>query len=89
MTKLDVHNRARRIFDPFVTALAAIGVPPILVSLSGLALSLYGASVVADGGHDLNALLSSKHYIRARVLEADLAEFSEAPFAIVKDEKRE
>lgn len=56
MIKLDVHNRARRIFDPFVTVLAAIGVPPILVSLSGLALSLYGASVVADGGLALGGL---------------------------------
>jgi len=50
MTKLDLQNRARRIFAPVVAGLAAIGIPPTLVSLTGLALSLYGASLVADGG---------------------------------------
>jgi CDP-diacylglycerol--glycerol-3-phosphate 3-phosphatidyltransferase len=56
MTIVDVKNRARRVFDPIVAALAAMGVPPLLVSLVGLALSLYGASIVADGGLALGGL---------------------------------
>lgn len=57
MTKVDLQNRARRVFQPVVGALAAIGVPPTIVSLIGLALSLYGASLVADGALALGGLL--------------------------------
>ncbi|MEM7247234.1 MAG: toprim domain-containing protein, partial [Acidobacteriota bacterium] len=39
-------------------------------------------------GHDLNALLSSKHYLRTRVLEAELAELSQGPYVLTKGETR-
>jgi len=72
MTKVDVKNRARRVFDPIVAALAAMGIPPLLVSLVGLALSLYGALLVADGGLALGGLLLLLAGV-CDILDGDLA----------------
>lgn len=49
MTKQDLKTSARRILHPVVSALDTVGVPPFLVSVFGLAFSLYGAVVVANG----------------------------------------
>jgi CDP-diacylglycerol--glycerol-3-phosphate 3-phosphatidyltransferase len=49
LDKNAIKNKARRVFDPVVAGLASIGVSPFLVSLVGLALSLYGAWVLARG----------------------------------------
>lgn len=72
MTKKDFKARARRILDPVVTLLGALGVPPFLVSIIGLGFSLYGAVVVANGELFLGAvflLLSGA----CDVLDGDLA----------------
>jgi CDP-diacylglycerol--glycerol-3-phosphate 3-phosphatidyltransferase len=42
-------ENARRLLDPIVSLLASLGVSPMLVSLLGLVLSLYGATLVARG----------------------------------------
>ena len=49
MKKTEVKEYARKILDPIVAALTSLGVPPSLVSILGLLLSLYGAVVVARG----------------------------------------
>jgi CDP-diacylglycerol--glycerol-3-phosphate 3-phosphatidyltransferase len=49
MTKQDLKTNARRLLRPLVSALDALRVPPLLVSVFGLAFSLYGAIVVAGG----------------------------------------
>jgi CDP-diacylglycerol--glycerol-3-phosphate 3-phosphatidyltransferase len=49
MTKQDFKTNARRILNPVVSVLDALKVPPFLVSVFGLAFSLYGAVVVAGG----------------------------------------
>jgi CDP-diacylglycerol--glycerol-3-phosphate 3-phosphatidyltransferase len=56
MTKQRFKTKARRILDPVVSLLDTLGVPPFLVSLFGLAFSLYGAVVVAGGALALGAL---------------------------------
>ena len=86
MTKVDVQNRARRVFEPVVGALAAIGVPPNLISLIGLAVSLYGASLVADGALALGGLLLVVAGV-CDILDGDLARRSGAtsPFGAFID----
>jgi len=72
MTKRTFKSKARRILDPIVSLMDAMGVPPFLVSLFGLAFSLYGAVVVAGGGFLMGAvylLLSGA----CDVLDGDLA----------------
>lgn len=49
MTKKDLQNGARKFMNPVVSLLASLGVPPMLVSMFGVAFSLYGAIVLADG----------------------------------------
>ena len=49
MTKQDLKTNARRILNPIVSTLDSLGVSPFLVSVFGLAFSLYGAVVVAGG----------------------------------------
>jgi CDP-diacylglycerol--glycerol-3-phosphate 3-phosphatidyltransferase len=49
MNKHDFKQRFRRVLDPVVSVLTSLGVPPMLISLIGLVLSLYGALVVASG----------------------------------------
>lgn len=49
MDKLSLHTRARKLTEPVVGFLAALAVPPMLVSIFGLIFSLYGAVVVAEG----------------------------------------
>lgn len=72
MTKRRFKTKARRILDPIVSLMDSMGVPPFLVSLFGLAFSLYGAVVVAGGGFLMGAvylLLSGA----CDVLDGDLA----------------
>ena len=47
--KSAIKERSRRVLDPVVTLLASIGVPPLLVSVLGLAGSFCGAYVIARG----------------------------------------
>ena len=47
--KRGLKERARRILDPMVSALAAAGVSPMLLSVLGLAGSLWAAYVIARG----------------------------------------
>lgn len=42
-------ERARKLLDPVVNGLTAVGVSPMLISVFGLLFSLYGAFVVARG----------------------------------------
>lgn len=49
--------RARSVLDPLVGALSALRVPPLLVSLAGVAVSIYGAMLVADGGLFLGGIM--------------------------------
>jgi CDP-diacylglycerol--glycerol-3-phosphate 3-phosphatidyltransferase len=42
-------NNARRLLNPIVSVLASLGVSPMLVSIFGLVISVYGATVVARG----------------------------------------
>ncbi len=72
MSKQDLKTQARKLLNPAVSALDSLGVPPFLVSLFGLAFSLYGAVVVSDGALALGAgflLLSGL----CDVLDGDLA----------------
>lgn len=72
MTKADIQNSARKVFDPIVGMLASLGVPPILVSLGGLALSLYGAVLVSDGALALGGIYLLLSGL-CDVLDGDLA----------------
>jgi CDP-diacylglycerol--glycerol-3-phosphate 3-phosphatidyltransferase len=56
MSKQDFKTRARGILNPVVSVLDSLGVPPLLISLFGLAFSLYGAIVVSAGSLLLGAL---------------------------------
>lgn len=56
MSKRDFKSKARGILNPMVSTLDSLGVPPLLVSLLGLAFSLYGAVVVSEGSLLLGAL---------------------------------
>ena len=49
MDKRAIQHSARRVLDPIVNLLASLGVSPMLVSLFGLAFSVWGAIVVARG----------------------------------------
>jgi phosphatidylglycerophosphate synthase len=49
LDKSAIKERSRRILDPAVTLLASMGVPPILVSVLGLAGSFCAAYVIARG----------------------------------------
>lgn len=57
MSKQDFKLRARKALDPATNAFASMGVPPIAVSLLGLAISIWGAVVVSEGRLFLGALL--------------------------------
>jgi len=72
MNKREFKSHARKILDPIVSILTSLGVPPMLVSLFGLAFSLYGALVVARGSLALGGvfLLLSGF---CDVLDGDLA----------------
>jgi CDP-diacylglycerol--glycerol-3-phosphate 3-phosphatidyltransferase len=49
MDKQAVKLKARGFLNPIVSALGVLGVPPLLVSLLGVGLSIYGAVLLADG----------------------------------------
>lgn len=49
MDKQEFKQKARRVIDPLITLLAASGMPPILISLIGLVLGLYGSLQTAKG----------------------------------------
>lgn len=49
MDKVTFNSNLRKLLDPVVGLLAALAVPPLLISLFGLAFSLYGAVIVAEG----------------------------------------
>lgn len=72
MNKREFKSHARKILEPVVSILTSLGVPPVLVSLFGLAFSLYGALVVARGSLALGGvfLLLSGF---CDVLDGDLA----------------
>ncbi len=72
MDKREFKNYARRILDPVVTWLASMSVPPLLVSLFGLAFSLYGALVVARGSLALGGVFLLLSGL-CDVLDGDLA----------------
>ena len=48
-----------------------------------------GWRIAAQGGFDISLLLGSKHYVRLRILEKDLAKWSSGPFVLVHGETRE
>lgn len=70
--------RARSALDPLVGALSALRVPPLLVSLAGVAVSVYGAMVVADGGLLLGGVLLLVAGI-CDVIDGDLARRAGTP----------
>lgn len=72
ITKAQLQTWARRIFDPIVGALAAMGVPPLFVSAVGLALSLYGAGLVAGDRLPLSGVILLLAGL-CDVLDGDLA----------------
>jgi CDP-diacylglycerol--glycerol-3-phosphate 3-phosphatidyltransferase len=72
MDKKAIKMRARGILDPIVGALAAAGIPPLLVTLVGLVLSVYGAVVVAEGSLALGAVFLIASGL-CDVLDGDLA----------------
>jgi CDP-diacylglycerol--glycerol-3-phosphate 3-phosphatidyltransferase len=72
MTRHIVRDRARKLLDPVVGLLASARVPPLLVSLAGLALSLYGASAVAGGALALGGVFLLLAGL-CDVLDGDLA----------------
>ncbi len=49
MDKQAIKLKAKGFLNPVVAALSVLGVPPFLVSLLGVALSIYGAVVLAGG----------------------------------------
>ncbi len=49
MDKRALQAGARRVLEPLVALLASFGIPPLLVSLFGVAFSVWGAVVVAKG----------------------------------------
>jgi CDP-diacylglycerol--glycerol-3-phosphate 3-phosphatidyltransferase len=49
MDKRAIQHGARRALEPLISLLASLGISPMLVSAFGLALSLWGAVVVARG----------------------------------------
>jgi CDP-diacylglycerol--glycerol-3-phosphate 3-phosphatidyltransferase len=49
MDKRSLQHSGRKLLEPAVSLLASFGVAPLLVSLFGLALSVWGAIVVAKG----------------------------------------
>ena len=72
MDKRALQHSARRVLDPVVNALASFGISPMLVSAFGLALSIWGAIVVARGsllGGGMFLLLAGL----CDVLDGDLA----------------
>jgi CDP-diacylglycerol--glycerol-3-phosphate 3-phosphatidyltransferase len=72
MDKKEIKMRSRRILDPAVGALAAMGIPPLLVTIVGLIFSLYGAVVVAEGSLALGAVFLIASGL-CDVLDGDLA----------------
>ena len=72
MKKREVKDYARKILDPIVSVLTSLGVPPTLVSILGLLLSLYGAGVVARGQLALGGVFLLLSGI-CDVLDGDLA----------------
>jgi len=72
MDKRALQHSARRVLDPIVNLLASFGISPMLVSVFGLLLSLWGAVVVARGsllGGGIFLLLAGL----CDVLDGDLA----------------
>ncbi|MFQ5512454.1 MAG: CDP-alcohol phosphatidyltransferase family protein [Candidatus Krumholzibacteriia bacterium] len=49
MAKTAIKEKARHMFDPVVSGMSSLGVPPMAISLVGLVLGLYGAYVLARG----------------------------------------
>jgi CDP-diacylglycerol--glycerol-3-phosphate 3-phosphatidyltransferase len=49
MDKRALQHSARKVLEPLVAVLASLGISPMLVSIFGLAFSLWGAVVVARG----------------------------------------
>lgn len=49
MKKRQFKQYARKILDPVVSVLTSLGVPPMMVSIVGVALAVYGAVVIARG----------------------------------------
>lgn len=72
MDKREFKNYARKILDPLVSWMAATAVPPMLVSLFGLAFSLYGALVAARGSLALGGVFLLLSGL-CDVLDGDLA----------------
>jgi len=72
MKKREFKLYARKILDPIVTVLALLGVPPLMVSIIGLALSVYGAVVIARGQLALGGVFLLLSGI-CDVLDGDLA----------------
>jgi DNA gyrase subunit B len=48
-----------------------------------------GWRITAQGGFDISLLLASKHYVRVRILEKELAKWSAGPFVLVQGETRD
>jgi CDP-diacylglycerol--glycerol-3-phosphate 3-phosphatidyltransferase len=72
MNKREFKSHARKILDPLVRLLTSLSVPPAMVSLFGLAFSLYGALVVAQGSLALGGVFLLLSGI-CDVLDGDLA----------------
>jgi CDP-diacylglycerol--glycerol-3-phosphate 3-phosphatidyltransferase len=72
MNKHQFKNGARKIMNPVVAALTTMGVPPVMVTLFGLAFSLYGALVVAKGSLALGGVFLLLSGL-CDVLDGDLA----------------
>ena len=57
MDKHEIKTRARSLLNPVVGLVATMGIPPLGISLVGVALSFYGAVVVARGSLALGGLI--------------------------------
>jgi phosphatidylglycerophosphate synthase len=86
MDKRAFQTNARKVLEPIVAGLASFGVPPLLVSLFGVAFSLWGAVTVARG-----SLLGGGVFLLIAglcdVLDGDLARRTskESPFGAFID----
>ncbi len=72
MDKREFKSYARKILDPIVSLLTSLGVPPVLVSIAGLVLSIYGAVLVARGQLALGGVFMLLSGL-CDVLDGDLA----------------
>ncbi len=56
-SKIEIKKKLRSFLDPVVSILSSLGVPPLAVSITGIALSFLGALFVGRGSFRVGALI--------------------------------